>query len=399
MSEGVLMKSFATKYEKANFKKAIFSYSNLIRISLLLLVLICSNFDKTYSQEVIDKGRFSGMVFGDYYYNSIRDGSLDSTTMASVGKQEQNGFIIRRINLVYDYDFTNEFTTRLRIESDNNALTSDGKFALDIKDAYIKWQNIFSGSDLTIGIQPTFAFDLSESVWGNRYIKETQMDHRGIESSRDFGVSLKGSLFGDLKYGILFGNNSSVKQETDKYKRYSANLQYNPTKALSFLIFADLKAKKDVFDTDKKEYVSNNEIVYSFFVGYNEKENYSFGAEAFMQVSSNGMKDIASTSNPNALINKNALGFSVFANYYFAKDFYAFARFDSFDPNTNAEVKADSKNHIIVGCAYKPTPRFSISPNVLLETYEKKEVTIGNATTTTEFKSSVTPRLTFFYTF
>ena len=49
-----------------------------------------------------------------------------------------------------------------------------------VKDAWLKWKNIFSGSDLIFGISPTPAFDVSEGAWGHRYLEKTIMDLDGI---------------------------------------------------------------------------------------------------------------------------------------------------------------------------------------------------------------------------
>src|SRR5512146_3331458 len=134
------------------------------------------------------KGKLSGLMFGDYFYN------IDQRDTA---KKDLNGIQLRRIYFTYDYAISPNFDTRFRLEADQSALTSDGKIGVFVKDAYLKWKGIFEGSDVLFGVSPAPAFDASEEAWGYRSLEKTIMDLRGIVPSRDLGVDLKGKLTDD----------------------------------------------------------------------------------------------------------------------------------------------------------------------------------------------------------
>lgn len=70
----------------------------------------------------------------------------------------------------------------------------------------------------------------------------------------------------------------------------------------------------------------------------------------------------------------------------------AVARYDSFDPNTAGSSKGDSRNYFLAGISWKPDKNFSITPNMIGESYEK----LSNGTTP---KTAVTVRVTFYYIF
>src|SRR5690554_6749198 len=135
--------------------------------------------------------------------------------------------------------------------------------AVAVKDIYLKWENIFSGSDIIIGIQPTPAFQISESVWGYRALEKTIMDLRGAVSSRDIGISLKGRLnnSGSLNYWFMFGNNSGNSPEVDKYKRLYGHIYLKPGENTHLTIYSDIKFKPSF--TVNSFTLSHNEITSS----------------------------------------------------------------------------------------------------------------------------------------
>ena len=131
--------------------------------------------------------KFSGLMFGDYFYNAAQNNGAN---------RDLNGFQFRRIYITTDYKINSTFSSRFRLESDqsSNSNTAGGKLGVMVKDAYLQWNNIFSGSNLIFGLSPTPAFDVSEGAWGHRYLEKTIMDLNGIVSSHDLGVDLKENL-------------------------------------------------------------------------------------------------------------------------------------------------------------------------------------------------------------
>jgi hypothetical protein len=361
--------------------------------NLFVLLLVLTSINFLCAQEVTNKGRISGYMFGDYFYNAARDTGIASLSNAvNNGKKDLNGFQLRRIYFTYDYDISESFTTRFRLEADQVSNTSDGKIGVFVKDAYLQWKNIFKGSDFIFGIQPTPAFEVSEGVWGNRFLEKTIMDLRGIVSSRDLAVTLKGKIDseGMFKYWLMIGDGSGNKPETDKYKRFYAHIQYSPIKQFTATLYADLKARPNINDpastTTPPATVANNDLTYALFLGYKEKDAYTFGVEGFLNPRQNGM------IKNGELKDKTGMGISAFASYNFSKELAVVGRYDYYDPNTDSDTKGDSRNWFIFGLNYKPDEKVTISPNVIIETYES----IPNGRS---IDASITPRITFFYSF
>lgn len=347
------------------------------------------------------KGKFSGYMMGDYYYNIARDGAFSSlantaSSGAAPGGKAMQAFQFRRIYFAYDNDISQQFTARFRLEADQTALlgtTGDvltsGKISVFVKDAYLKWKNIFSGSDLIFGIQPTPAYDISEGAWGYRSLEKTIMDLRGIVDSRDLGLTLRGKLAGDgtVNYWLMVGNGAGTsKPESDKYKRFYAHVQLKPTTNLQATLNVDYKDAANVLDANGNS-VSHGTLTTALFVGYAEPSSYSLGLEGFLASQSNSY-----TPAGGSLGSKKAMGITAYASCFVQPDLAIVGRYDYFDPNTDGGSKGDARNYIIAALDWKANKNVSIMPNLLFETYEAP--TGGNAP-----DASVTARLTFYYIF
>ncbi len=356
----------------------------------LTAVLIFFSTNLLFSQEVVNRGRISGYMFGDYFYNVTRDTGISSlANVANGGKQDLNGIQIRRIYFTYDYDISQKFVTRFRLEADQEANTSNGKIGVFVKDAYLQWKNIFNGSDFIFGIQPTPSFEISETFMAERYLEKTIMDLRGFETSRELAVSLKGKLDskGILKYWLMVGDGSGNKPETDKYKRFYAHLQYSPFSNFTTTLYADLKSRPDIKDPfNPTSSLTNNDLTYAFFAGYKEKNKFMAATEIFLSSRQNDLISDGSVKN------KNAFGITLTGSYYFSQQISFLIRYDYFDPNINSNYKGDSRNFFIFSLNYYPDEKVIISPNVVIETYES----IPNGRS---IDASITPRITFFYSF
>lgn len=355
--------------------------------SLLLFTLF---FHSAAAQEA-PATKISGYMFGDYFYNVGRDSSVGTlSNQALSGAKDQNGFQFRRIYLTLDNTISSTFSVRLRLEGTTGAPV--------IKDAYLKWKEFFSGSDLYFGIQPTPAFEVSESYWGYRSIEKSILDLRGIVSSRDFGVSLKGSIIpdGSVNYWVLFGNNSGTGAETDKYKRLYAHIELKPAEKFRVTVYADYKMQANINDplstSVPKKTLNNSTLSTAVFAGYAEKGRYSFGAEAYLQRQANGYIHVAV---PISIEDKNGIGFSLFGNYSLSPEWTLIGRFDHSDANTVADAKYDTRNYIIAGASWAAEKNVAIIPNILMETYES----VPSVTGTRSVDPSVTARVTFHYVF
>lgn len=352
-------------------------------VPLLLAAIL--TLQTMHSQEK-PAAKISGYMFGDYFYNVARDSSSALlSNAANGGKKDMNGFQFRRIYFTYDNEISQTFSARFRLEGTSGAPI--------IKDAYLKWKNVFNGSDLLFGLQPPPAFEISEGVWGYRSLEKTILDLRGIVSSRDLGVSLKGRIDESaiLKYWIMVANNSGTGPETDKYKRLYGHIQIAPTEKISVTIYGDYKIQPDVNDLKStaipEATLNHSALTTALFAGYTEKGSFNIGAEGFLQSTPNDYKD----GSPDSLVAKNAIGVSIFGSVNVASDLVFMARFDLFDPNTHGKSTGDARNFIIIGADWKADKNVSIIPNVVYETYEE----IGGRA----IDPAITARITLFYTF
>ncbi len=357
----------------------------------VIIVFTCSNI---FAQET-SLGKFTGQVFADYFYNIARDtGFASFKNVAVEGPKDFQGFVLRRAALNYDADISEKFMARFRLEADSKSNTTNSRIGVFVKDAYLKWKNIFSGSDLIFGIQPTASFEVSEKYWGYRSVEKTIQDLRGFVTSRDFGIALRGKLLdaGSVNYSVMFGNNSANSPETDKYKRYYAAVDFKPIDNFSVAITGDFKSTTSVQDPNNTgQSLPHNTILGSLFLGYGEKNKYSFGVETVYQINQNNMI-IGGNITPQ-LKDVNALGVSAFGHYWFTEAISGLVRYDYFDPNMDADFKGDSRNYIITGIDFKVDKNVSIIPNIIVETYEKEDLR------DISFDPSVTGRLTLYYNF
>ena len=317
-------------------------------------------------------GKISGLMFGDYFYNISRDSSIDNLSNTALnGTKDLQGFDFRRIYFTYDYKISNQFSSRFRLDAHTIVGTRSTLFVTYIRDAYLKWNNIFTGSDFIFGIQPNPTYQISEEFWNYRSLEKTIMDLRGIAASRDFGAALKGKLnsTGTLKYWVMYGNGSSLETEQDKYKRAYALVELQPTEDWILTLYSDylFRPQKEYYQVD--ESFKNDALTSAIFLGYQSNSNYRIGMESFLQVNYNDV--IMPQMNTYNISNRNALGLSFFGWLKFTESLVGIGRFDYFDPNISGDYKGDSRNLYILGLSFILHKQVTITPNFELETYEK----------------------------
>ena len=321
--------------------------------------------------------KFSGLMFGDYFYNAANH---DST------QKDLNGFQFRRIYITTDYTISDNFSSRFRLEADQGEITNNGKITTMVKDAWLKWKDIFTGSDLIFGISPTPAFDVSEGAWGHRYLEKTIMDLTGTVPSRDLGIDLKGKFDKDgvAKYWVKIGNNSGNAPEVNKFKRYYGLLEFDFTQNLLLTLYGDYASFPKVMDPFDNQTKDNSAFVFAGFINYKQKGSFGLGAEGFMKSQQNQTPN--SDVNPTSLKSQNGFGVSLWAYVNFTETIQLVGRFDTIDPNTDKDK--DGRNLILAGLQFNPVKNVSITPNVEVFTYQKSGV-----------DSDVTPRITFNWEF
>ncbi len=360
-----------------------------IALAILLYLIITPHH---YSQE--EGGKISGYMFGDYFYNIQRDSTIDDLSFkALTGRKDLQGFQFRRIYFTYDYTISDQFSTRFRLESQTMVGVSNTIFTAFIKDAYLKWKNIFEGSSLIFGIQPPPSFDVAENHWAYRSLERTIMDLRGIASSRDFGVTLKGKInsSGSINYWLMYGNGSVFESEGDKFKRAYAHIDLIPSEEIRITVYGDYRFRPEKgFASIPDETFDNDALTTDIFLGYKNNENFSAGIESFLQINYNDV--INNVQTVSTVTNRNAAGISLFGWYKFTDLLVGVGRYDYFDPNFSSDFEGDSRNYFIAGLSFVLHEKVSITPNFLFETYETPANGIS-------IDPSLTGRITFYYEF
>jgi len=357
------------------------------KVTLVVIAVLLFNILNFAQDE--SKGKIHGYMFGDYFYNLSRDeNSSDISNAAEKGEKEFNGFQFRRIYFGYDYSINKKFSTRFRVEANQTENTSGGKIGLFVKDAYIKWENIISGSDLVVGFSPTPTWNVSESYWGYRSLAKTIMDLRKIGSSRDFGISAKGKLSkdGSIKYWLMAANGEGNKPEDDKHKSVYGHVAIQPVKDFTITLYGDFRSKEDIIGPNSGEKLGNNIMTTAVFAGYKKAGKFSFGLEGFYQLQQNELNTQA------GLDEKTSIGISVFGSADISEKISFVGRYDYFDPVSNSDFEGDVRNYFLAAINYKADPKVWVMPNITMETYDD----LPNGV---EFDAALTGRITLFYKF
>jgi hypothetical protein len=176
--------------------------------------------------------KFSGLMFGDYYwyYDRHQDGISSTDPRAVKG---QHGLWFRRLYFTYDFAYSEKLSTRFRLEANSNGKFEGGDIVPYVKDAFIKWA--YKGQQtFTLGIHQTLTFDWLESFWGLRHIEKTPADLYRLDSSRDFGFTFAGfAPVQNLTYAVQFGNESGSGSETREGKILRVETRYQRSSGLT----------------------------------------------------------------------------------------------------------------------------------------------------------------------
>ncbi len=206
-----------------------------------IIFILLTTFLVTTSNNAQDSGgKFSGYMFGDYYYVvKNHDESL----------VDLHGYQFRRIYFTYDYKIDNAWSTRLRLEMGNKFGVDKGvKMSSVVIDAYLKYK--IGLQSIILGISPTPTWKIVEKIWGYRSVEKTPLDIQKMGGSRDFGLAAEG-YFNTAKsfgYSVMFSNGSSTKQETNRGKSGMASISWKPNKSLIFELYGDYFDKKGSTD-------------------------------------------------------------------------------------------------------------------------------------------------------
>lgn len=287
--------------------------------------------------------RFSGLVFADYFYNLNGGGVV----------KDSSGFRFRRIYLTADHDLSERITSRLTLEANEEALTSNGRSGTYVKNAYLQFKGVVPNGDLFAGMSSAPLWQNSEVVWGYRSVEKTSLDYRGFGAASDIGVAMKGTFgaAGPVGYHVMFANGNGQKPENDRSKKAYAAF---PIKFRKGLIepFADYEGGRD--DLDK--------YTLKLLLGWME-EKWAVGFEGFRRNNLNagpGGDDVTPT------------GVSVFGRAKVNDRWGGFARFDWYDPNAEDDAIGYRRLYVLAGLDFTPIPDVHLMPNLSVESYDGK---------------------------
>jgi len=346
----------------------------LLNSKTIVFFILITFSSLSQAQEAKDEsgGKFSGYMFGDYYYN-IEHHNPDI--------KGQDGFWFRRIYFTYDYNIGSGFSSRLRLEMNNNGDYENSRAIVPfVKDAYLAYK--FVNQKAIFGISPPPTFDLIEKIWGYRSVEKTPLDEQRMASSRDFGLSLKGQFDskGTFRYHTMIANGSGNKQEIDQGKSFMLSLSYWLTKEIVLQVYGNYA------DRDGQA----NTYITQAFLGYNSKSLHG-GLQYSQQV-------IKAMNNSLEDIDLSVLSFFLTGNI--TEKMKLFGRVDRmFEPNPFGEdiayTPTDSASSFflfIAGIDFQVVKDVSIMPNIQYVKYDSNNDRITPA-------DDLYARLTFFWRF
>ena len=329
------------------------------------------------------RGKISGVVFGDCYYNLAGDplhrysaaGSdsdkvnIDNAAAQQIGK-DLNGFQIRRIYFQLDNDLSIKYSTRFRLEADGRSLASDGKIGVSVKAAYLQARSVYRRADLFLGMLSTPIWENSEDFWQYRSVEKTIADFRGLGASADLGAELKGSFDPDRRFGyvLMIGNGVGQKTEDNRYKKFYLGF---PVRV------GDLRV--EAYGDYEHGFNGQDRVTWKGFAGYEFKQA-ALGAEVVDRV------------NHRPAGNQEPFGLSLFARATPAATLGGFARFDLWQPDRRLDDRVDSQLWI-AGLDWQPFRDVHIMPNIEANRFSAR------GTATAPAHDELQSRITFYYKF
>jgi hypothetical protein len=375
----------------------------IILLSLISLSIF-SQKDTTKVEKVEFKpsGKLWGYAFGDFLYKAHTNSFNMSNTQYAGTPKDFNSLEFRRIYLGYDYDISEHFSTQLILAYEGTSLASDGNRSIYIKIANVRWKNIIHNGDLVIGAMAPPSFINSESVWNYRSLEKTIMDMRKIGSSNDVGVSLQGKFNdkGDYGYNLMISNGSGAKPETDRFKKFYANVF---AKFMDQKIILDLGADNEWTQSHPNQ---KSKTTIKLFLGYQTK-TFAAGVEAFQQVQKNNSIIYTDLVPPTIQDSVNALasGVSVFVRGSITNKLGYILRYDYYNPDSKFNVNniygasytgIYTESFLLAGLDYTPIKNIHFMPNVWYDMYNNRYNTVNGLS---KSSNDLALRLTVHYIF
>lgn len=330
---------------------------NLIYLSVLLFKPFVSG-----ATTKTEKLSLKGKVYFDFYYipvtatninNSLKNGDFANIIDPARKDESANryGFQIRRIYITADKKFNKKFSSRIRLEMANSPykLNSDKSLIPFIKDAYLRYKYLNNHS-ITFGIaSPPTLILYEKRLWAYRSVEKVPEDLYKIRSSRDFGVSLKGS-FGELKYNFMFGNGKGSETEDQTYKE-TKTLYLGLSYFLNKNLFIEFYNDVDIVPVSSEERYTFHLLLGILYPEFRTGIQYVY-------------QDLGMPKYINII--------SIPFVYNVSDKISILIRLDNRKVYTPAQAQTTgivSDNFIILGMDYKISPGISFIPNIEIATY------------------------------
>jgi hypothetical protein len=283
-----------------------------------------------------------GDAYFDYsYVLSSEDAELEGA----------NTFDYRRLYFTADYTLSEDFSGRFRLEAQGATTTQRGRPAPFVKDAWIRWDGpLAEGHRLTLGVQPSPLFEVSERVWGFRSLAKTILDRTRANDSRDFGLRADGPLVrgGALRYAAMVANGNSLRPEDEgqRGKHVYGELIGRPSAPIYSSLGVDYTSHEEGVD----ERDASTKL--SAFVG-TISDGFRGGVEVY-QIWTDFEDPLVESS--------RSTGLSAFGAVTFGDDrqFSVVGRLD----NVSSNMEED---HVygLAAFVYRPIPAVEIMPNLI----------------------------------
>jgi hypothetical protein len=300
------------------------------------------------------RGRISGYMMGDYYYNAAGDprhayngSGADSGQVQIDGvkviTKDLNGLQFRRLYLQLDNDLSARYSTRVRLEADGKSLTSDTKLGINVKALYVQAKSVLPRMDVYAGLVSVPFYDVTEEFWAYRSIEKVLPDFRNYSPSADMGVQVKGYFDPNkvLGYNVLLGNGTGQRVENNRQKRVSGSLPVR-WKDLRFEPYADYES---IFgDKDR--------FTWQVMAGYDLPKHGAVGYVFTNQIQH-------APTGPY----KELRGHSIFVRLQPVPKLGGFARVDLWTPDKRLTTRVDQQLWI-AGLDWQPFTDVHIMPNV-----------------------------------
>src|SRR5512137_1584792 len=212
---------------------------------------------------------FSATVYLDYRYFLSTAGPITLKPADPAAAYLNNQFVFRRAYFTYENKINDNLKFRFRLDADNTAnvtgvaltgspvsgvsQSKDDKLRPYMKHLYFEWSNfLLPGQTLTVGMEETLTFKLAEDRWNYRSVAKTIVDGykdiTGVDiraSSADIGVSLKGSIVKQLRYGLQVVNGGGYTHlETDRYKKLEGYVHIVPVAGFSLFGYMEYEPQQ-----------------------------------------------------------------------------------------------------------------------------------------------------------